>query len=188
MRRVKCRILAEDSAGQRLLRDIARKLFDARSIQTIPFPAGQGCGEQYVREHYPGEVKKQRAKVGASSCLMVHIDADTGTVQNRIQQLDQELRKNGLAVRSRPEEIAIIVPRRHTETWLIWCLGGAVDEQYDCKNDPERRFPPWMRQQLEQASADLGHRMYDLTRDNAPNPGDLLPSIEHAILELCRLG
>lgn len=50
--------------------------------------------------------------------LVVHIDADRGTVENRHQQLEKQLDTHLLDPRSPDESIALVVPRYETETWL----------------------------------------------------------------------
>ena len=72
-------------------------------------PSGRQAGEQYVRERYALEVKAHRSKNYLNICLIVVIDADKGTVAERIKQLDSVLEEK----RHYKEKIAIFVPRRN---------------------------------------------------------------------------
>jgi hypothetical protein len=60
------------------------------------------------------------------------IDADSMTVDQRGRQLSNELRAAGFAGRG-DEPIAVLIPKRHVETWLRALLGSAVDEISDYK-------------------------------------------------------
>jgi hypothetical protein len=107
-------ILCEDLQSQVLLRRYLKARGFAR-IRVLPLPAA--CGEQYVRENYAGNVNAQR-KSSVAQVLVVHIDADKSSVQNRHNQLAGELVAKGLLPRSADEPIALVVPRYETETWL----------------------------------------------------------------------
>lgn len=95
--------------------------------------SGSGSGEQYVRRHYPQEVKalyRQQAK--GSACLIVFTDADIGIVDNRIRQLKQELENTNFPKEKLDkveQRIGIFVPRRNIETWIYYLQGQEVDEE-----------------------------------------------------------
>jgi len=61
------------------------------------------------------------------------VDADVGTVQDRLTQLDQALMNTGKAPVGAAERIARLVPRRNVETWILCLNGDAVDEETDYK-------------------------------------------------------
>lgn len=107
-------ILCEDLQSQVLLRRYLKARGFTR-VRTLPLPAA--CGEQYVRTSYAIQVEAQR-KSHVRQVLVVHIDADKGTVENRHKQLAEELAKHRLDGRGHDEAIAIVVPRYETETWL----------------------------------------------------------------------
>lgn len=113
-RNVTAVILCEDLQSQVLLRRYLKARGFAR-IRALPLPSS--CGEQYVRENYAREVKAQRTS-SVRQVLVVHIDADQGTVLSRYQQLEKQLDAQQLEARGQDELIALVVPRYETETWL----------------------------------------------------------------------
>lgn len=106
-------------------------------------PPGQGAGEQWVRERYPAELTALRARSGRTA-LLVGTDADTLSVPERITSLDEECRKQGVAVRSAKEAVVMIVPKRNIETWFSYLREENPNErdvyprypnEGDCRND-----------------------------------------------------
>lgn len=94
-------------------------------------PSGKQSGEQYVRERYPAEVKAYRNKKNhLKTFLVVVIDADTGTVPNRLAQLEQALEEKTLPRRLADDKIAIFVPKRNIETWIHYVMGETVNEEH----------------------------------------------------------
>lgn len=103
----------------------------------------KGAGEQFVREKYAKEVVEyRRQKNKRSGMLIVLIDADKKTVEERLKQLDDALIENSQQLRQPSEAIAIFVPKRNIETWIHYLQGTNVDEeteytkfkkQSDCK-------------------------------------------------------
>jgi len=96
-------------------------------------PKGRGSGEQYVREHYPVEVKALRSKSYLRIVLVVVTDADVRTVDQRLDQLATALREAELAEPGIAEPIVILVPKRNVETWVYYLRDNEVNEQDDYK-------------------------------------------------------
>jgi hypothetical protein len=139
-----------------------------------------------VRTLYPREVREhRRCRDGnlKQSALIVHIDADTGTVANRHRQLADALNQAGAGgpPRTQDERIAIIVPKRHTETWLHGLFDPDITEDRDCKRDGR------LRKLHDERVPIAAEEIYRLTRANAPPPPTNLPSLAAAIPELRRL-
>jgi hypothetical protein len=65
----------------------------------------------------------------AATALIAVIDADTGSVQDRIDELSSECSTRQIPFRTAEEAIAIAAPRRNIETWIHYLRGNAVDEQ-----------------------------------------------------------
>jgi hypothetical protein len=72
------------------------------------------------------------------------IDADTYSVEERINQFDEALENASQPERQPTDKIAIFVPKRNIETWIYFLRDEAVDEQTaypklsresDCKPD-----------------------------------------------------
>jgi hypothetical protein len=68
---------------------------------------------------------RNRVSIG----LVVLIDADTGTLQERLNQLDRTLSGDSQQNRQADEAIAIFIPKRNIETWIHYLQGEAVDEE-----------------------------------------------------------
>lgn len=132
-------ILAEDTEQQNLVRRYLERCGHntSRNCRLVPLPAkaSGGSGEKYVRDHFPEEVKACRSALGrrASALLVVMVDADMETTQQRNTQLSDALKTSGLDERRSDEPIVILIPKRHVETWIRALLGSQVDEDTDYK-------------------------------------------------------
>jgi len=165
-------ILCEDSQQYLFARYFLQKKGFTGHFVAQKCPSGKQSGEQYVREHYAAEVKGYRIQKNRKKiCLVVVIDADTLTVEERIRQLEMTL----LEKRQPKENIAIFVPKRNIETWIHYLQSGEpVDEvaaysklvnQGECK--------PFVEKLCEQCVKSLS--------PNAP------PSMNEACIELKRI-
>jgi hypothetical protein len=167
-------ILCEDLQSQVLLRRYLKARGFAR-IRALPLPAA--CGEQYVRENYAIQVRAQRTS-HVAQVLVVHIDADKGTVDNRRKQFADELTKHGLDARGHDEAIAVIVPRYETETWLHHYRGqrDVVETESYAKFSNDQAA----------AAAPTVDALLALVEGRATVPTNL-PSLALSIVELRRL-
>lgn len=173
-RNVTAVILCEDLQSQVLLRRYLKARGFAR-IRPLPLPAS--CGEQFVREKYAGEVNAQR-KSSVAQVLVVHIDADKGSVENRHNQLKKQLDEHGLNTRGHDEPIALVVPRYETESWLHHYLGAENIDEIES-------YSKFKNHEAEAAMPTV-LALIDLV-DGKTNAPDNLPSLEMAVSELRRL-
>ena len=90
-------------------------------------PAGEGSGEQFVREEYPRQLRALRAST-VNAVLVVMIDGDTGGLTKRMRQLDESCRLLDVPPRTPTDPIIVLVPKRNIETWLAYLGGATVDE------------------------------------------------------------
>lgn len=79
-----------------------------------------------MRERYPHELKAVRAKRG--TLLLVVVDADNLTTNQRLAQLEDQCGKEGVPGRVPQDPVVVIVPRRNIETWFAYLDGSDVDE------------------------------------------------------------
>ena len=122
-------VLAEDKRQFTMIRRYLQRDHDPRQIRPNTAPAGGGSAEQYVRREYAREVREFRNRAGRShQALVVAIDADTRTVDQRRLELAQALTDSGENARGDDEAIALMIPRRHIETWILCLNGETVDE------------------------------------------------------------
>jgi len=172
-------VLVEDERQQRLVYHYLKRLGYRQHDATFhALPAGQGSGEQYVRNHYADEVLAYRERSAkAKSALVVAIDADTAPVHIRFQQLAKVLTKAGADPRSDTEIIAILIPKRNIETWICCLSGRDVDEETNYK----------ATEGIENLIAPAALSFFNRARPNAVTPANCIPSLTTAISEIQRL-
>lgn len=170
-------LLCEDQSTNSFVRRFLRlraARFTSHAIHTEDLPHGSQSGEQWVRERYPTELKAIRSRQGAY--LIVVIDADQRTTQQRRAQLDEECRAQEIPPRTDMDPVIILVPRRNIETWFAYLDGESVDETEDYSargfKAPPRRFAEELYR--------MCHRAQQL-REPAP------PSLEESCREYHRL-
>jgi hypothetical protein len=114
-------------------RFLKRRGWNAHDIREEIAPAGEGSGEQWVRERFPDELMSIRKRQG--SALIVCTDADTGTVEERTATLYQICTDKKIPVPTPQDAVAMIVPKRNIETWFAYLRGETINE-----NDTYRRY------------------------------------------------
>lgn len=119
-------ILCEDRAHANFIHHHLKKRgFDHRIL-----PKEAGSGKQFVLESYATQVKAYRSKANhLSVALLTIIDADTQTVEQTHARLKERLQKADIEQRQADERIAVLVPKRNIETWMVYLLGSTVDEE-----------------------------------------------------------
>ncbi|MEG4627876.1 hypothetical protein Q5691_26775 [Microcoleus sp. w1-18aA5] len=129
-RRVQIVILCEDLQQFVFARYFLKKRGFTGIIRAKICPPGSQAGEQYVRTQYLAEVKAYRQnKNRVSIGLVVLIDADTGTLEARLNELASVLAEDAQKKRQSNEAIAIFVPKRNIETWIRYLQGETVNEE-----------------------------------------------------------
>jgi hypothetical protein len=100
-----------------------------RRIRVNICPRGRGSGEQYVRQEYARETRLYCSRSAYLTIgLVVMIDADVMSANERFDQLEGAL-VSAQQPRRRPDErIAIFVPKRNVETWICYLQGETVNE------------------------------------------------------------
>ncbi len=139
-------ILGEDEAHLRFARRflIERGLVESnREITDIPIPAGQGAGDQFVRQRLPVELEAIRGVASFQrKLLLVVTDADQLECLERRRQLTTACDEAGLDPIRENDPVAIFLPRRNIETWFAFLLlGMPVDELRDYKNIAAEESP-----------------------------------------------
>lgn len=172
-------VLVEDNCHKMLLyRYLVKRGLDRHLIRIQQSPSGAGSAENWVRREFVREVSEYRSRQ-AKTELIVVIDADTGTVHDRLQQLDQALLDGGKqAVDTDAERIARLVPKRNIETWILCLNGQRVDEAMDYKQ---------ARNNWSELIAPAAETLLQWTRPNAGLPDDCVDSLRRGIVELNRL-
>lgn len=173
-------VLAEDlNQGNFARRYLIRAGHDARKVAVRLAPPGKGSGEQYVREHYPIEVKYYRHRSSSrSAALLVTIDADVGAVADREAELAASLARGGEAPRQPADAISLLIPKRNIETWVLCLSNEVVDEVTDYKG----------RKDIQQKIRPAAEIFFDWSRANFVVPTHCVPSLRRGLTEVRRLG
>ena len=172
-------ILVEDQRHQSFVRQfLYRAGFFRHHLRLVSLPSGRGSGEQWVRERYANEVIAYRTRsASAKTALIVAIDADTWSVNDRLEQLQQTLRQADLDDRKNGEAIVHLVPKRNIETWILCLTGDDVDEHSDYRaTDVDDR--------IKTAAATF----FDWSRRGSTPDANCVASLLSAIPEAARLG
>jgi hypothetical protein len=131
-------------------------------------------------DEFPNElvaVRKRQAK--AKSLLIVMIDSDNESVEIRAQALKDRLVQSKLEPVRLDDPLALLIPKRHIETWIRALLGERVTEEEDCK----KHNPP-TKDDFRQAAL----KLYDWSRPNAAVPPNCVPSLSQALKVWHRIG
>ncbi len=132
-------LLVEDRNQENVLRRyLQERGHSNRNMRVQKLADGQGSGEQFfVREKYASEVRLIRSQATRTkACLIAMIDADTGSVEERRQQIERALKDADEGPRGTAEPILNLIPRRNVETWILCLEGVPVDEQTNYRHDP----------------------------------------------------
>ncbi|MDF5710118.1 MAG: hypothetical protein PUP90_21225 [Nostoc sp. S4] len=106
--------------------------------------------------------------------LVVLIDVDKKTVDERLKQLDDALIADSQPIRQLKEAIAIFISKRNIETWMHYLQGETVDEEIEySKFNNESDCKPFVEK--------LVNQCYQGLDENAP------PSLQAACGELQRI-
>ena len=121
----KIALLCEDNQHAAFVRRFFPKKHKPRRVSPKG-GKGEGAGEQFVREEYPTRLEAAR---DTNSALIVVIDGDGKTVEERLRQLDEQCAKENIPRRTDADRVAVFVPMWNIESWLYFLGGGDnVDE------------------------------------------------------------
>lgn len=135
-------VLVEDQRQKRLLyRFLVRAGVRPHQMTFELSPSGHGSAEQWVRENFARQAEKCRERNRrATTGMFVMLDADTRTVQERLDVLNDALTCAGQAPIDRNRDrIARLIPKRNVETWIL-CLNqkGVVEPPVNEDHDYKR--------------------------------------------------
>lgn len=168
-------LLCEDRQQEIFAREfLIRCGIEKRRIYPDVCPKGKQAGEQFVREKYPRSVISYRKKANhLSNVLVILTDADTLTVQARLQRLANELQSHEISPRLPEERIGLFIPKRNIETWIHFLAAGEADEETiyrhlekesQCKPYVERLAQNRSQPLPETAPASLKSACHEITR------------------------
>ncbi len=177
-------LLCEDQAHVRLTTAFLKKC-GIEGLDRILRPrvasrlrAGGNIG--WVLDEFPGELRASRNRQKkAETLLIVMIDADHASVADRRRELNECAKKAGLEPIGADESVAILIPKRHIETWIRALLGHNVTEEEICKTNAAAT-----KEEVRQAAEQL----FAWSRPNAEPGPSCVPSLVEALPTWHRLG
>lgn len=132
----------------------------------------EGGNVGWVLKNFPTQLSALRARRSrAESMLIVMVDADETSCEERLRELSARVKADGLEPLE-PDEIKLLVPKRNVETWIMSLRGIDVNEHDDYK---KRQAPS--RDELKQAASSL----YDWSRANAQLKNSCVPSLHQSL-------
>jgi hypothetical protein len=128
---------------------------------------------------YPAEVGYYRDRSHSrKAALIVATDADTKTVARRERELEAALSDAGEGRRSPDEAIALLIPKRNVETWILCLVGESVDETTDYKG----------RRDVGELIKNAADALFDWSRPQCIVPPRCVPSLQRGLREIARIG
>jgi hypothetical protein len=180
-------VLCEDNRTFSFTRTYLKRCgIEDRGIRPIISPRGRGCGFDFVIKNFAAQVNAYKlVSARLHTWLVAIVDADTGTVAQRIGQMNAELTNaqepRVKAIRIEDERIARLVPRQNIETWILALNSRPVSETVDYKNTIKSN-EEWFA--LIPVASET---FYTLTRANAKLPEGLIASLRHGVDEMRRV-
>lgn len=175
-------LLCEDEAQERLVREyLKRGGFKKLERLVRPFVASRmqhGGNDTWVLNEFPRQLHACR-KRQAKSLLIIVLDADNHSVEQRRHELSERAKTAGIAPVSANDPAAFLIPKRHIETWLRALLGEKVTEEEDCK--------PWKKPDRD-IFRNAANTLFSWTRENATAGPTCVPSLQTALPEWRRIG
>jgi hypothetical protein len=146
-------------------------------------PSGRGSAEQWVRNSFVVQVRKCRTRQ-ARTGMLVMLDADSNSVDERLRALDEALVAGGQRpIDQNRDMIARLIPKRNVETWILVLSQKAsaalLDEHSDYKR--KRTEEEWTSL-VPVAAATLS----EWTSPSAALPDNLIDSLRRGISEIPR--
>jgi len=139
---------------------------------------GRGSAEQYVRERFPAEVALYLSRVKKRrSALVAVIDADTKSTTERDREIWRALKSAGQPARKPTDAIALFIPKRHIESWILCLTGDKVNEtsDYSKRDDIQARIRL------------AAEHFFDWSRSGYKTPDCCIPSLHRAFPEFRRI-
>ncbi len=111
-----------------LYRFLIEKGVTPRRIDIQHCPKARGDAIHWVKTEHVCEIAQLRKRPHLLKGVVTVADADKLTVEDRKNQFDAALVADGQRPRQPNEPIAVVIPRRQIETWILHLRGEVIDE------------------------------------------------------------
>jgi hypothetical protein len=178
-------VLAEDERQRQFIyRFLAKAGYNLRQMRIEVSPSGQGSAEQWVRQNYVRQTKICRArKARASTGMFVLMDADDGSVQEHLRELDAALIAEGQPkFNSATDKIARLIPKWSIETWILFLISNGVNTPLLSEDEPYKNSKA--EEQWSKLIPDASETFFAWTKAAAKIPNNLLNSLHLALQEI----
>ncbi len=176
-------LLCEDRLQASLVRAYMRRCgLQTKEPLLMPLVASErasGGNVNWVLREFPRQFRACRQRhTHARTLLIVVVDADEGSVDQRHSDLNSALEGARMTPTNPSDPIVILVPKRHIETWIRAANGSDANETDNYK------FPPPGQEQVRGAA----QRIQGWARDNPAPDENLLPSLKRSLPEWRKIG
>ena len=178
-------VLCEDEAHERLARAYLKRCNYRTAppyLKTIVASRMQHGGNcHWVLNEFPRQLHacRQRQRARASTLLIVMLDADGFSVVDRRQQLMAKVESDGLGHYRADEPAALLIPKRHVETWIRSLCGEAVSEEENCKSGKALEKVDFQH---------AAHTLFEWSRASATPGPTCVPSLIAAFADWKKIG
>jgi hypothetical protein len=177
-------LLCEDETHERLakayMKECGHKNLERLVRTFVASRLQQGGNVGWVKTEFPRQLRacRQRHKK-AKTLLVVLVDADNLTVEDRRRQLFDKIESEGLEELGQNDPAALLIPKRHVETWIRALLGESVSEDQVCKTHQKPT-----REEMRLAAKTL----FEWSRPNATPGPTCVASLKAALPEWRKIG
>lgn len=184
-------ILCADIDQERFIREYLICCgLDDRKIKDFGNPKGREIknNNALIVKHYPDIIKSYRKRKYRNIAIVVMIDADEDSLDDRMRSLNIALDETAGNLNRDPrlpnEKVAIFVPARNIETWFYYINNNMEGQECNENTDyKDKKMSAKERIELAKSAAQK------LAREICPQGVDriTLPSLRYACTELQRL-
>lgn len=167
-------LLCEDDTQAQLVRAFLKICGQQGGVRDkVASRLKHGGNVGWVLDHFPEELQacRQRHK-RARTLLIVMLDADDRTIEDRRRQLVARVVAADLERFGENEPAVLLIPKRHVETWIRVLLGYAVTEDENCKSN---------RKATTEQFRIAAQAIFDRSRQNAIPQEPSVPSLEQSL-------
>ena len=173
-------VLAEDLRSARLVQQTLARSGRYKNVRLKISPRADGSAEQWVRQQFPAELRDYRsARARRTGALVVHTDADGGTVDDRLNALHAACVECDTAVVDADDLVALLIPKWSVETWVLWLSGDGLQSEEESVKLRCKRCDARLSRAADQ--------VHVLTRPGADIPDVVQPSFRLALPQWCKV-